>query len=287
MNLNIETIIEVFKESKLPYAYNTSIYGQYKMKLYTINGRSYFKKCRTIFERQKLGIWWSGNCWMIGKHSKKGSKTIEDCFAIINEDVLFPHLASQENKWIKDVDFRGKPDFDKAGDILGLRCKQANDWVQINYFSGKYYKNHNSGITQFEIPRFFLVFAELHIKLKKMDAYSKRLEKQIEDIRLKNSMESKQSYKEVEKLLSKNSDEAITFKSLQFSIMASNKSYNDAIVDAIIEGKNDSKRAINDALKIWHTDKFFQKFGHRIAPIEEAKIKEFVKIVTQALTMAK
>ena len=120
-----------------------------------------------------------------------------------------------------------------------------------------------------------------------MDAYSKRLEKQIEDIRLKNSMESKQSYKEVEKLLSKNSDEAITFKSLQFSIMASNKSYNDAIVDAIIEGKNDSKRAINDALKIWHTDKFCQKFGDRIASTEEAKINEFVNIVTQALTLAK
>ena len=142
--------------------------------------------------------------------------------------------------------------------------------------------------TQFEIPKFFCLFvAELHIKLKKMDAYSKRLEKQIEDVRLKNSMESKQSYKEVEKLLSKNSDEAITFKSLQFSIMASNKSYNDAIVDAIIEGNNDSKRAINDALKIWHTDKFFQKFGDRIASTEEAKINEFVNIVTQALTLAK
>ena len=97
---------------------------------------------------------------------------------------------------------------------------------------------------------------------------------------------NKQSYKDVEKLLSENSEEAITFKSLQFSIMASTQS-NQAIVDAIIEGRKDSKKAINDALKIWHTDKFFQKFGPRIAPIEEAKIKEFVKIVTQALTMAK
>ena len=114
------------------------------------------------------------------------------------------------------------------------------------------------------------------------------LEKQIESLKVKNSMDSsnKQSYKDVEKLLSENSEEAITFKSLQFSIMASTQS-NQAIVDAIIEGRNDPKKAINDAWKIWHTDKFFQKFGHRIAPIEEAKIKEFVKIVTQALTMAK
>ena len=112
------------------------------------------------------------------------------------------------------------------------------------------------------------------------------MEKQIEALQAKNSLESKQSYKDVEKLLSENCDEAITFKSLQFSIMATNDS-NQAIVDAIIEGKKDSKKAINDALKIWHTDKFFQKFGHRIAPIEEAKIKEFVKTVTQALTSAK
>ena len=114
----------------------------------------------------------------------------------------------------------------------------------------------------------------------------KTLEKQIESLKVKNSTDIKQSYKDVEKLLSENSEEGITFKSLQFSIMASNQS-NQAIVDAIIEGKNDPKRAINDALKIWHTDKFFQKFGRRIAPIEEAKIKEFVKIVTQALTLAK
>ena len=115
--------------------------------------------------------------------------------------------------------------------------------------------------------------AELHVKVN-------TLEKRIEALQAKNS------YKDVELLLSENSKEGITFKSLQFTIMASNDS-NQAIIDAIIKGKNDSKKAINDALKIWHTDKFFQKFGHRIAPIEEAKIKEFVKTVTQALTSAK
>ena len=118
-----------------------------------------------------------------------------------------------------------------------------------------------------------LFVAELHLKLK-------TLEKRIEALQAKNS------YKDVELLLSENSKEGITFKSLQFTIIASNDS-NQAIVDAIIEGKNDSKKAINDALKIWHTDKFFQKFGDQIASTEEAKINEFVNIVTQALTLAK
>ena len=75
------------------------------------------------------------------------------------------------------------------------------------------------------------------------------MEKQIEALKVKNSLEStKQSYKDVEKLLSENCNEAITFKSLQFSIMATNDS-NQAIVDAIIEGKNDSKKG-----NLWCTE---------------------------------
>ena len=64
--MNIETVIEVFNDSKYTYTHLPSIYGEYKMKGYTINGRPYFKKSSTY--KQDFGIWWTGNSWKIGSH---------------------------------------------------------------------------------------------------------------------------------------------------------------------------------------------------------------------------
>ena len=67
--MNIETIIEVFNGNKhTSYTYKPSIYGEYKMKGYTINDRPYFKMSNF---RQNLGIWWTGKSWKIGNHSDR------------------------------------------------------------------------------------------------------------------------------------------------------------------------------------------------------------------------
>ena len=152
--MNTETIIEVFNETKIPHMQpdGLSIHGEYKMKLYAINGRPYFKKSNfplgsnLIWEgsvQQALGIWWTGNSWIIGNHSHRGQNLginwlgypDSGYYAKITEDVLYPHLAQQKNKLL--VYFYGlNPQFLANGNFLGLRCKQAKDIVQMNISSG-------------------------------------------------------------------------------------------------------------------------------------------------------
>ena len=160
--MNTVTIIEVFNETKIPHMQpdGLSIYGEYKMKLYAINGRPYFKKSNfplgsnLIWEgsvQQALGIWWTGNSWIIGNHSHRGQNLglnrqgypDSGYYAKITEDVLYPHLAQQKNMLL--VYFVGlNPQFlangemilNGNGNFLGLRCKQAKDIVQMNISSG-------------------------------------------------------------------------------------------------------------------------------------------------------
>ena len=136
--MNIETIIEVFNGNKhISYTYKPSIYGEYKMKTYTVNGRPYFKKS---YFQEVFGIWWTENCWSIGEHIRRGQNL---GYARISEDVLYPHLARQENKLLAFQNGTGKPHLDSAGKLLGLKCKQANDWLQMNVLSSKFYCSYS------------------------------------------------------------------------------------------------------------------------------------------------
>ena len=158
--MNTETIIEVFNVLTCMQPDGLSISGEYKMKLYAINGRPYFKKSNfplgsnLIWEgsvQQALGIWWTGNSWIIGNHSHRGQNLglnrqgypDSGYYAKITEDVLYPHLAQQKNMLL--VYFVGlNPQFlangemilNGNGNFLGLRCKQAKDIVQMNISSG-------------------------------------------------------------------------------------------------------------------------------------------------------
>ena len=135
-----ETVIEVFNDPKyVPYTYQPSIYGDYKMKTYTVNGRPYFKKSSFQRQQQEYGIWWSINYWMIGFHINRGKPV---GFAMLSEDVLYPHLARQENKFLAYANATvssqiGPATWFSAGNLLELRCKQARDCVQMNILSGK------------------------------------------------------------------------------------------------------------------------------------------------------
>ena len=138
--MNIETIIEVFNGNKhTSYTYKPSIYGEYKMKTYTVNGRPYFKKS---YFQEVFGIWWTENCWSIGEHIRRGQNL---GYARISEDVLYPHLARQENKFLSFPAFP-KNIWNSAGNLLELRCKQAKDSVQMNVLSGKYYYSYNPAL---------------------------------------------------------------------------------------------------------------------------------------------
>ena len=148
--MNTETIIEVFNETKIPHMQpdGLSIYGEYKMKLYAINGRPYFKKSNfplgsnLIWEgsvQQALGIWWTGNSWIIGNHSHRGQNLglnwqgypDSGYYAKITEDVLYPHLAQQKNKFL--VHFPSlNPRFLADGSFLGLRCRHHNVLMYIS-----------------------------------------------------------------------------------------------------------------------------------------------------------
>ena len=160
--MNTETIIEVFNETKIPHMQpdGLSIYGEYKMKLYAINGRPYFKKSNfplgsnLIWEgyryfregsvQQALGIWWTGNSWIIGNHSHRGQNLglnrqgypDSGYYAKITEDVLYPHLAQQKNIKLFVYYFGLNPQFLANGNFLGLRCEQAKDIVRMNISSG-------------------------------------------------------------------------------------------------------------------------------------------------------
>ena len=151
--MNTETIIEVFNETKIPHMQpdGLSIYGEYKMKLYAINGRPYFKKSNfplgsnLIWEgsvQQALGIWWTGNSWIIGNHSHRGQNLglnrqgypDSGYYAKITEDVLYPHLAQQKNKFLVHFPIY-YPRFLADRRSLGLRWI-SKDNVQMNILSG-------------------------------------------------------------------------------------------------------------------------------------------------------
>ena len=158
--MNTDTIIEVFNETKIPHMQpdGLSIYGEYKMKLYAINGRPYFKKSNfplgsnLIWEgyryfregsvQQALGIWWTGNSWIIGNHSHRGQNLglnrqgypDSGYYAKITEDVLYPHLAQQKNKFLVHFPIY-YPHFLADGRSLGLRWI-SKDNVQMNILSG-------------------------------------------------------------------------------------------------------------------------------------------------------
>ena len=155
--MNTETIIEVFDENKILHMQpeGLSIYGEYKMKVYSVNGRPYFKKSNWqqalgiwwdgnswIHFQQALGIWWTGNSWIIGNHSQKGQNLglnrqgypDSGYYAKITEDVLYPHLAQQKNKFLVYFPIY-YPRFLADGRSLGLRWI-SKDNVQMNILSG-------------------------------------------------------------------------------------------------------------------------------------------------------
>ena len=141
--MNTETIIEVFNGAKIPHMQTDglSIYGEYRMKVYAVNDRAYFKKSNI---QQAIGIWWAGNSWIIGNHSHRGQNLglnrqgypDSGYYAKITEDVLYPHLAQQKNIKLFVYYFGLNPQFLANGNFLGLRCKQAKDIVQMNISSG-------------------------------------------------------------------------------------------------------------------------------------------------------
>ena len=44
------------------------------------------------------------------------------------------------------------------------------------------------------------------------------------------------------------------------------------------------RRAVREALRRWHPDKFEQRFGHRLAEAERPAILDRVKQISQSLT---
>ena len=94
-----------------------------------------------IHFQQALGIWWTGNSWIIGNHSHKGQNLglnregypDSGYYAKITEDVLYPHLAQQKNKLLVHFPIY-YPRFLADGRSLGLRCKHHN--VQMYISSG-------------------------------------------------------------------------------------------------------------------------------------------------------
>ena len=47
--------------------------------------------------------------------------------------------------------------------------------------------------------------------------------------------------------------------------------------------KPDQRKAIRDAIRLWHPDKFAQMFSQRIPSNESDRVMEIVHVVTQAL----
>ena len=92
------------------------------------------------------------------------------------------------------------------------------------------------------------------------------------------------SYAKLKKLLSKDCTETISSKKL---LPFHKKSSSDAIIEAILCGngneKPDQRKAIRDAIRLWHPDKFAQMFSQRIPSNESDRVMEIVHVVTQAL----
>ena len=87
------------------------------------------------------------------------------------------------------------------------------------------------------------------------------------------------NYEEVEKLLSKTCKNPITAKSLSFTV----KSSPDTIINAILKDKIDLKKALREAIRIWHPDKFSQMYDQRILASDASAVHEIVLNVTSAL----
>ena len=86
-------------------------------------------------------------------------------------------------------------------------------------------------------------------------------------------------YEEVEKLLNKTCKIPITAKSLKFTVQSSP----DSIINAILMKKCDLKKALREAIRIWHPDKFSQMYGQRIPASDASAVHEIVLNVTSAL----
>ena len=99
------------------------------------------------------------------------------------------------------------------------------------------------------------------------------------------SISKNASYAKLVKLLSKDCTDTISSKKL---LPFHKKSSSDAIIEAILCGngndeKPDQRKAIRDAIRLWHPDKFAQMFSQRIPSNESDRVMEIVHVVTQAL----
>ena len=94
--------------------------------------------------------------------------------------------------------------------------------------------------------------------------------------------ETFEAYQNVEELLSSNALEEITSRKLHFLLGHSYGYIIDAFSKNVDEGQR--KNDLRKAMEIWHPDKFFPRFGHRIPNEEELnKIKTIVNHVSAAL----
>ena len=120
---------------------------------------------------------------------------------------------------------------------------------------------------------FFLAFNDNYNKRKEHEdekAQSKKKEPRVETGPLQ----------KVEELLSSNAFEEITSRKLQFSL---DHSFG-YIVHTFSKKESGKKKDLKKAMEIWHPDKFFPRYGHRIPnEEEEVKIKAIVNHVSAAL----
>ena len=79
--------------------------------------------------------------------------------------------------------------------------------------------------------------------------------------------------------MSKTCKNPITAKSLSFTV----KSSPDSIINAILKDKIDLKKALREAIRIWHPDKFSQMYDQRILASDASAVHEIVLNVTSAL----
>ena len=75
------------------------------------------------------------------------------------------------------------------------------------------------------------------------------------------------------------SSETITIKKIPFTLQSEPES----IISVLMMGGNDSKKMLREALRIWHPDKFFQKFNSRIKAEEKDDIRKLVNFISTVL----
>ena len=80
------------------------------------------------------------------------------------------------------------------------------------------------------------------------------------------------------------SSETITIKKIPFTL----QSQPESIISVLMMGnvnqqENDSKKMLREALRIWHPDKFFQKFNSRIKAEEKDDIRKLVNFISTVL----